>query len=120
MKYDYRQAMINDIKNYIIENNWVEKQDKDLSYEELLENLTDELWGEDKITGNGLHGYASEEECQEYIASNLTLYFEAANEFEAFPNSGSPWIYKNPAKYMDATIRCYLLRECVDEACNQL
>ena len=123
-KYNYREAIIQDIKN------WILKQDRngqlnnlypeDMPYDEIIEHVIEDVWGEDSVTGNGLDGYASEEECQKYVATNLSLYFEATNDFGDFPNNGTPWIYKNPAQHMDATIRCYLLSECVREACDQL
>ena len=120
-KYDYKKAMIQDIKQYVIDNHWVENcYDEDKDYYENLDMLYDEVWAVDSITGNGFNYYAPEEKCQEYVASNLTLYFQAANEFCDFPNDGTPWIYKNPAQHMDATIRCYLLRECLEEACEEM
>ena len=116
-KYDYRQAMVNDIKTYITDNNWIENNcNEDDDEDTLFEKLDDELWAEDSITGNGYNYYDTEEKCQEYVASNLTLYFEAADEFCDLPNSRTSWIYKNPAQHMDTTIRCYLLRECIMEA----
>ena len=105
-KYDYRKAICNDIKQ------WLE--------DEFFDWLNEELWGKDSVTGNGLDYYDTEEQCQKYIATNLTLYFEAANEFYDFPNSGTPWIYKNPAQHMDCTIRCYLLGECLRTALEEL
>ena len=120
-KYDYRKAMIDDIKQYVIDNNWVDNNyEEDNDYEDLLNKLEDELWIEDSVTGNGYNYYDTEEKCQEYVASNLTLYFEAAEEFCNLPTTGTSWIHKNPAQHMDATIRCYLLGECIREACDAL
>lgn len=120
-KYDYRQAIKDDIKKYVIENNWIDEHyEPDIEYEELIDELYDEIWAEDSITGNGCYYYDTEEKCQEYVASNLSLYFEAANEFSDFPSGSTPWVYHNPAQHMDATIRCYLLGECIREACDEL
>lgn len=120
-KYNYRKEMIKDIKEYITDNP-VELDDDDIltDYYNWEEYWSDTLWGEDCITGNGPDGYDTEEKCQEYVATNLDLYFEAANEYDDFPNGGTPWIYNNPAKHMDATIRCYLLGECVASAIEEL
>jgi hypothetical protein len=115
-KYNYKEAICNDLKDWIEENKdivlaqWTEGDKYDF-----VDWLNDEVWGEDAVTGNGPYSYASEEQCQEYIATNLDLYFMAANEFCDFPNSGTPWIYRNPAQHMDTTIRCYLLVECIWE-----
>ena len=85
------------------------------TYDELYDWLYDELWAHDAITGNGTYGFAPEDMCEEYVGTNLGLYFEAAREFDDFPTGDTPWVYKNPAKHMDATIRCYLLGECIDK-----
>ena len=111
-KYDYRKALCADIKEWIDENEDEVRALND-DNKDPEDWLYDELWTLDSITGNGLDYYDTEEKCQEYVASNLALYFEAANEFGDFPNNGTPWIYKNPAQHMDATIRCYLLGECI-------
>ena len=113
-KYDYRKAICDDIKQWLENNkNEVSRQRIDRDDDEFFDWLNEELWGEDSVTGNGLDYYDTEEQCQEYVAANLALYFEAANEFCDFPNSGTPWVYKNPAQHMDCTIRCYLLGECI-------
>lgn len=120
-KYDYRAALRADIKDWIIENGVLEQaHQEDWTHIELYEWLYDELWQEDCITGNGVYGYATEEECAQYVASNFPLYFEATNEFCDFPNSKTPWIYKEPARHMDATIRCYLLGECIETTLEEM
>lgn len=120
-KYDYRKVITNNIKDWIQMNGVLEEaKEQEWSYQELYDWLYDELWAEDSITGNGPYRYASEEECQEYIATNLALYFEAANEFCEFPDAGAPWIYEEPARHIDATIRCYLFGECLYQALDDL
>lgn len=120
-KYDYKRAIIDNIKEWALMNGVIPHAQKEhWNKEDLAEWLNDELWDHDCITGNGPNGFASEEKCQEYVAGNLATYFEAADEFCDFPNSGTPWIYKNPAQHMDATIRCYLLGECIWKAVEEL
>ena len=72
------------------------------------------------MTGNGPYGYAREEQCREYVASNLDLYYEAAREFDDFPTGEVAWTSRNPGQHMDATIRCYLLGECIEKALEEL
>lgn len=120
-KYNYREAMVKDIKEWILANGVLtEAQQKEQTKDELCDWLHDELWDDDYITGNGCYGYASEEKCEEYVAHNLSLYFEAASEFDDWPRNGPRWIYVNPAQHMDATIRCYLLYECIESAIDDL
>jgi hypothetical protein len=118
-KYNYREAIANNIQEWMLMNGIIphavnQGWDKD----QLAEWLYNELWDHDCITGNGPYCFAPEEKCQEYVCTNLDLYFEAASEFDDFPNSGTPWIHRNPAQHMDATIRCYLLGECIEKALN--
>lgn len=97
-KYNYKKAMVKDIKEWILMNGILtHAKQEGWTKDELYDWLFDELWANDCVTGNGCYGYTPEEKCEEYVAHNLTLYFEAANEFEDFPNNGTPWIYKNPA-----------------------
>lgn len=110
-QYDYRAHMIEDIKNYIIE------QELDWRNEPYL---YDTLWEEDKITGNNHAFYDTEENCREYVATNLDIYFDAARRFDCFPNGYTAWTYTNPAQHMDTTIRCYLLDECLEKAIEEL
>lgn len=113
MTYDYRKAMIQDIKDYI----WINdmRPEEGMSKEDYIEYLNEQLWTVDDITGNGARFYASEEQCEEYVCHNLTLYFQAANEFDEWSQiENARWIYENPAQHMDATIRCYLLAECIN------
>jgi hypothetical protein len=121
IEYNYKRVITDNIKEWILMNGVLpHAQKEEWSKEDLAEWLNDELWAHDCITGNGPHGFAPEEKCQVYVAGNLTTYFEAAEEFCDFPTHDSPWIRKNPAQHMDATIRCYLLYECINQALEEL
>lgn len=118
--YDYRSSMIEDIKKYVIDNDWVNKNyDFEEGYETMLDKLYLEVWDKDEITGNGLNHYASEEKCAQFLIDNLALYFEAAKGMNLDTKSTN-WDRDHTAQCMDAVIRCYLLRECLEEACNQM
>ena len=113
MQYNYREAVKNDILDYI-NNNIDFKNFNDL--DELEEYLNDTLWVEDSVTGNGsgsyyCHSYAAEEA----ICHNLDLLGEALDEF-----GGSCDILKDGAEAADVTIRCYLLGECIAEALEEI
>ena len=117
-KYNYRKEMVKEIKDWIISNGAM--RDYDPEDDEFSNWLYDELWDKDCITGNGTYGYAPENKCEEYVCHNLDLYFDAAREFCDFPTGEVAWTHHNPAQHMDATIRCYLLGECIGEALEQL
>lgn len=110
-KYDYRAAIMQDILNYI--------HDNDVDWHDGF-TLYDILFEEDSVTGNGYNFYDSEDNCAEYLCHNLDLYLEAAREFDSFPTGTTKWIYEHPARTADATIRCYLLGECLDAALKHL
>ena len=82
--------------------------------------IYDEVWGEDKITGNGTYGYAPAVKCEEYLSGNLHLAFEGLDSFgtsfkELLPKNNDEII-----RYLDCTIRCYLLGECIGIALEEL
>ena len=105
-KYDYLEEMKNDIAFYCQDNGIDIK-----SYKEEPENLVDELWDVDCITGNGPYGYADAHECAQFLTYNLELAREALEEFETTKIPRDKDLYK----YLDTTIRCYLLHQAVYE-----
>lgn len=119
-KYDYRKALISDIKEYIKDNPNAVYVDPMVD-DEISNYWYDVLWAEDCITGNGAFWYAKEDECEEFLAHNIDLALEACNEFgvdmkmlfEAAANG-------NAARYIDCTIRCYLLGECLEQALEEI
>lgn len=83
--YNYRAEMIKNIKNYIIKNNWVEKNyHTGDDYSEMLDRLYDELWDKDEITGNGLNYYDDENKCVTYVMENLPLFLKLRASLKHF------------------------------------
>lgn len=104
--YDYREAIRNDIREYINDEiTLTDYADRD----ELEEYLQDELWTVDSVTGNASGSYTfSTWKAEEYLCHNLDLLREALDEFggDALKMLESP-------ESADVTIRCYLLAECI-------
>ena len=120
-KYDYKRAIIDDIKDWIVnDTDLIEEGYMDGRDDDLYNWIYDEVWTEDSITGNGSYGYAPEEKCREYVMDNIELYFEAAREFDDFPTGITEWTLRNPGQHMDTTIRCYLLMDCIYAAVDEL
>ena len=120
-KYNYLEEITNDIEC------WMDKDGDpfDISQfedrEEAKEFLYDELWTEEAITGNGPYGYASEEECEEFLCHNLDLLFNALFEFGELEESLLDDLHKhhkekNLARWADCTIRCYVLDNAIEDA----
>lgn len=99
--YNYYEDEKERIYNYCRENN--------LSLTD--EDLIDKLWDVDYITGNQT-GYDTEENCKVYVGQNLDLAQEA---LDSFGTSFKDIPEDNPATYIDATIRCYLLAMLIGE-----
>ena len=110
-KYDYYTAMYDDIADYIKNNNInLSKYGDDI--EDITEKLSDELWGEDSITGNGGFGYDTISNCEEYLCHNLDILFEAINDFD-FDTNYYHLDRESLPKTLDSLIRCYILNSTV-------
>lgn len=112
MKYDYLENMKEDVLNYIKEN--YEKEDyENLDYNELY----DEMWTADSITGNASGSYyCNAWKAEEAICHNHDLLKEAQECFGCLPTE---YISKG-AEWADVTIRCYLLGQVLDEVLEDL
>lgn len=117
-KYDYLQALKEDIREYIGENFTKEEQrelvaDKDAA----SEKLNDDLWIADSVTGNASGSYyCNAWKAEEAIAHNLDILAEALDEF----GCGDVNAFKRGAEWCDVTIRCYLLNQAIAETLNEL
>jgi len=114
MSYDYREAVKNDVLDYI--KSEIDFADFD-SLEELEEHLNDTLWTVDSVTGNASGSYTFNSwQAEENICHNLDLLGEALTEF----GSGADYLITNGAEAADVTIRCYLLGECIAAALEEI
>lgn len=114
MKYDYLEAVTNDVKNAILKNyhDW-HFTDRD----ELAEVANDELWINDSVTGNGSGSYTCNAwQAEENLCHNMDELEEACNDFGQDIGEA----VKQGAEYCDATIRCYLLSQAISAAIDEL
>jgi hypothetical protein len=115
-KYDYREAICGDIREWLNENytqeelrEWMETRTR------FEEKLNDKLWIEDSVTGNASGSYTfSTWDAEENLCHNQDLLQEAMEEFGCLPSD-----YKG-AEWGDVTIRCYLLGECIGVVLDEL
>lgn len=113
--YDYREAVKDDVRNYIAENITIEayKGQRD----ELEEMLNEDLWTADSVTGNGSGSYTfSTWEAEENLCHNLDLLEEALDEF----GRDKGYLLEEGAEAADVTIRCYLLSSAISEVLDEL
>ncbi len=111
-RYDYQQAVKDDIKQYI--------EDHDVKVttsnrEELESSLYDEMFISDSVTGNASGSYTFNTwQAEENLCHNLDLLKEACEEF------GSDCNILESAESCDVTIRCYLLGQLLGEVLDEL
>ena len=112
--YDYREAVKDDVLEYI--NNEINFEDFD-TLEDLEEHLNEVLFTEDSVTGNASGSYTfSTYEAEENICHNMDLLQEALSEF----GDTEALVMDFDAEKADVTIRCYLLGECIAAALEEI
>ena len=120
-KYDYKRAITDDLKDWIVNNTDImETSIEDGLSDDIFNWIYDETWAEDEITGNGIFGYAPASKCEEYLAGNLHLALEALDSFGASFKDLLPKNNDELIRYLDCTIRCYLLMDCIYTAMEEL
>ena len=108
MKYNYYEAVKNDALEYIKENNLQDKSQ---------DELYDELFMSDSVTGNASGSYyCNTYKAEEALAHNLDLLKEALNEFGGDFNNA----LERGAEYCDVTIRCYLLGQVLADVLEEV
>ena len=112
-KYNYFEAVKDDIKQYI--------EDHDVKVttsnrEELESSLYDEMFISDSVTGNASGSYTFNTwQAEENLCHNLDLLKEACDEFG---DEGTNIL--ESAESCDVTIRCYLLGQVLGEVLDEL
>lgn len=124
-KYNYYEAMKEDIKNYIAENYTREELDeKMLDLDNFSEDLNDDLWTVDSVTGNGSGSYTfSREKAKDYILSdldNVYLLREALKEFCIDGDTIAEKFLSEEWEYFDVTVRCYILGSVINNVLEDL
>lgn len=121
MAYNYLEAMVDDIKDYIDENiNLDEFEDR----QELEEKLNDDLWVEDSVTGNGSGSYTFDRhKSYENVQGDpdaMDYIRDLVSEFDVDAETVAEKFLDEDYEYWDVSIRCYLLGQAIGEALDQL
>ena len=114
-RYNYLEAVTNDVREYIREEvdlaEW--KGDRD----GLEEKLNDDLWTADSVTGKASGSYyCNAWRAEEALSHNWDLLAEALREF----GQDGTDVLEQGSEAMDVTIRCYLLGQAIAEALDEL
>ena len=126
-RYNYYAAMKEDIKNYIAENYTAEELAEKMNGQsafDFKEELNDDLWMVDSVTGNGSGSYTfSRATAKDYIlgdSDNVDLLREALKEFCVDGDTIAEKFLSEAWEYFDVTIRCYILGSVIYEVLEDL
>lgn len=118
MNYNYLEAMVEDITEWMEYNNFDLSEYTDL--EEAHEYLHDELWDEDDVTGNGEMGYATKVDYENYLCYNWDALIDAVENFCIDANEIINLLEKHNVvailQYCDTLIRLNTLDMAIDTA----
>ena len=121
MMYDYNEAIKDDIRNYLDNDfDWDTVRENEMDADELKEQLNDELWINDSVTGNASGSYTfNSYKAGEYVKENIDLCREMVNEFCIDADTVAEKFLDEDWEYFDVSIRCYLLSQCIDEVVDE-
>lgn len=116
-RYDYENAVREDVLDWIREHySNDEITEKLQERDDWEQELNDDLWTADSVTGNASGSYTFNAwEAEENVCHNLDLLGEALEEFGSDMD-----IMKSGAEACDVTIRCYLLGGAISAALDEL
>ena len=115
--YDYRKSMLEDIKEYIREEYTREELKVKLEDREALEEeLNDQLWCTDSVTGNASGSYTfNRARARDYVTCNIDILQEAIYDYGLDYKLITEKFLHDEWEYFDVTIRCYLLSTIIYE-----
>ena len=116
MKYNYIEAMKQDVRQYMEDNesylNYTDKED-------LAEQLNDQCWTADRVTGNASGSYTfCREEAKGYVMDNMPLAVDAFQEFCQIDRFAD-CIANEDYETIDVTIRCFLLGQVIADVLEE-
>lgn len=120
--YNYLETMKEDIQEYIDENyNSEEIKEKLSDRDEWEQELNDDLWVCDSVTGNASGSYTfNYQVAKEYVTDNTELLKEALIEFCVDAETIADKFLNDEWEYFDVTIRCHLLYSAISEVLDEL
>ena len=122
MKYDYKKAMAEDVREYLeaeFEAEEIREQMQE-DPDEFRDKLNDELWVYDGVTGNASGSYTFNRAlAEEMVKDNLPLCIEAVQEFCIDAKEFGERVLNEEWEWLDVTIRCYLLGEAISEVLEE-
>lgn len=121
-KMTYLEQIKEDIKNYI-EGNYTSEEitEKMEDRESFEEELDEELWIDDSVTGNGSGSYTmNRAKAQENVLADIETVQEALQEFCVEADTIAKKFLESDWEYFDVTARCYVLRMGISEVLDEI
>ena len=119
MKYNYFEAVKEDVENWISEN--VNLTEYAGERDRLEGELNDSLWIEDSVTGNGSGSYTfNNSRAKEYVFADTDTVTEALREFCTEAETIAKKFFLGDWEYFDVTARCYVLNSAICEVLDEL
>lgn len=110
--YDYKEEVVQAVQE-AAEDGYTPEILEPVDLDDYAEKLNDALWVDDSVTGNGSGSYFfNSYEAEEALAGNWDI---AAEALEMFGFDG----FDKDAEWVDVTIRCYLLSQCIADYIEQ-
>lgn len=117
--YDYMEALKEDIRDYIREN--VDLSEYRGERDSLEDDLRDDLWEADSVTGNASGSYTFNRwTARDYVLDNMDLLEEALTEFCESDASIGRHFLDEDWEFFDTSIRCYLLSAALSDVLDEL
>ena len=122
--YNYLEAVIADVKEYIeynmdLEHDIITGQFEDR--DEVEEYLNDTLFIDDSVTGNASGSYTfNREEAKNYVLADIDTVREALQEFGTDAGTIAEKFLDEDWEYFDVTTRCYILGQAIAEVLDEL
>jgi hypothetical protein len=115
---NYIEAVTADAAQYIRDNYTAEELAEKLAdREEFWEELNDEMWVADEVTGNGSGSYTFDcMKAREYVLNDIDTVREALREFGTEADTIAEKFLDEEWEYFDVTARCYVLGQAIDAA----
>lgn len=119
--YNYREAVVDDVYDYLVENEIKWTAD---TRDDVAQQLDDDLWVEDSVTGNGSGSYTFDREKARNLVQGdpdaLDLIREMCREFGVESDEIAEKFLDEDYEWFDVSLRCYLLNQSIWEAMDKV
>lgn len=123
MMYDYCESLMDDVRDWISENDEDVKAHYDGDIDELYEWLEEELWNCDSVTGNGSGSYTfNRAKAKEYVISDdgISNLKDMTDEgYIEYDTIGEKMVDED-WEYLDVSIRCYKVSDAIHRVLDDL